>query len=88
MKVSRDFGIVVRRAALAEQGVDLSTIMREFNFADRFDASDRLVSLGPFFGGDAADDCMRSLERLGLVFFDDFFIVDTPYPAWCELEAF
>ncbi|WP_155741333.1 hypothetical protein [Burkholderia territorii] len=88
MKISRDFGIVVRRAALAEQAVDLSAVMREFNFADCFDASGRLVSLGPFFGGDAADACMRSLERLGLVYFDDFFIVEQTYPGWCEVEAF
>ncbi|HDR8859253.1 TPA: hypothetical protein QDA74_003752 [Burkholderia territorii] len=88
MKISRDFGIVVRRAALAEKAVDLSAVMREFNFAGCFDESDRLVSLGPFFGGDAADACMRSLERLGLVYFDDFFIVEQTYPGWCEVEAF
>ncbi|RQS01272.1 MULTISPECIES: hypothetical protein [unclassified Burkholderia] len=88
MKISRDFGIVVRRAALVEKDVDLSALMREFNFADCFDESDRLVSLGPFFGGDAVDACMRSLERRGLVYFDDFFIVEQTYPGWCELEAF
>ncbi|AOI60470.1 hypothetical protein [Burkholderia diffusa] len=88
MKISRDFGIVARRAALAEKAVDLSAVMREFNFADCFDESDRLVSLGPFFGGDAADACMRSLERLGHVCFDDCFIVEQTYPGWCEVEAF
>jgi hypothetical protein len=64
MKVSKDFGIVVRRAALAAKDVDLSAIMAEFNFQTYFDESDSLISLGPFFGGDAADD-MRSLERGG-----------------------
>lgn len=88
MKISRDFGIVVRRATLAEKAVDLSAVLCEFNFADCFDESDRLVSLGPFFGGDVADACMRSLERLGLVYFDDFFIVEQTYPGWCEVEAF
>lgn len=88
MKIARDFGIVVRRAALVEKGVDLSKILLEFNFTRCFDESERLVSLGPFFGGDAADDCMRSLEGLGLTYFDDFFIVEENYPGWCALEAF
>lgn len=88
MKVSRDFGIVVRRAALAAKNVDLSTVIVEFNFRTYFDESDSLVSLGPFFGGDAADDCSRSLERLGLTYIDDFFIFEGFVPDWCSFEVF
>lgn len=73
MKVSRDFGIVVRRAALTARNVDLSTVMVEFNLPPYFDESSNLISLGPFFGGDAADACMRSWENLGLACIDDFF---------------
>ncbi|QOH37887.1 hypothetical protein C7S14_0204 [Burkholderia cepacia] len=40
MKVSRDFGIVVRRAALAAKNVDLSPVMTEFNLARYFDESE------------------------------------------------
>ncbi|KFG98289.1 hypothetical protein GQ56_0104310 [Burkholderia paludis] len=88
MKVSRDFGIVVRRAALAAKNVDLSPVMVEFSFREYFDESDSLISLGPFFGGDAADVCMRSLERLGLTYIDDFFIFDGFVPDWCSFEVF
>lgn len=88
MKVPRDFGIVVRRAALAAKNVDLSPVMTEFNLARYFDESENLVSLGPFFGGDAADECMRSLEKLGLTYIEDFFIFEGFVPEWCSFEVF
>lgn len=88
MKVSKDFGIVVRRAALAAKNVDLSTVMAEFNFETYFDESNSLISLGPFFGGDAADASMRSLERIGLTYIDDFFIFEGFIPDWCSFEVF
>ena len=88
MKVSRDFGIVVRRTALAAKNVDLSTVMAEFNLRTYFDESNSLIPLGPFFGGDAADECMRSLERRGLTYVDDFFIFEGFVPDWCSFEVF
>ncbi|WP_155634017.1 hypothetical protein [Burkholderia cepacia] len=88
MKVSSDFGIVVRRKALEYKAVNLSSILVEFNFQNYFDKSDEFVSLGPFFGGDAADDCMRSLEKLGLAYIDDFFIFTGDFPRWCRFEVF
>ncbi|KVW31912.1 hypothetical protein [Burkholderia ubonensis] len=87
MKVSRDFGIVVRRAAIAAKDIDLSAIMAEFHFQTYFDESDRLISLGPFFGGDAADECMRSLEKLGLTYVDDFFVFAEFVRDWCSFEV-
>jgi hypothetical protein len=88
MKASRDFGIVVRRAALAAKDVDLSAIMAEFNFQNYFDESESRISLGPFFGGEAADEYMRSLERLGLIYVDDFFIFEGFVPDRCSFEVF
>ncbi|ELW9529570.1 MULTISPECIES: hypothetical protein [Burkholderia] len=88
MQVSSDFGIVVRRQALEEKRVDLSPVLSEFHFEQYFDQSNEFVSLGPFFGGDAADDCMRSLEKLGLSYIDDFFIFMGDFPQWCRFEVF
>lgn len=88
MKVSKDFGIVIRRDALTRKEVDLAPVMSAFNFVVNFDDSLELVSLGPFYGGDNADDCMRSLELLGLVYIDDFFILEGYFPDWCRVEVF
>ncbi len=88
MKISKDFGIVIRKKMLKKKSVNLSTILLEFNFEAYYDESPDFVSLGPFFGGDNADDCIRSLERQGLVYIDDFFIMEAFFPAWCRVEVF
>ncbi len=62
--------------------------MVEFNFRESFDESDSLISLGPFFGSDAADECTKSLERLGLTYIDDFFVFEQFVPGWCSFEVF
>ena len=88
MRVSKDFGIVIRRDALVKKSIDLNFIMSEFNFKKIYDDSLEFVSLGPFYGGDNADDCMRSLERMGLAYIDDFFILEGYFPDWCRVEVF
>lgn len=88
MKVSKDFGIVIRREALVQKSIDLASIMIEFNFEKHYDDSEELVSLGPFYGSDNSDDCMKSLERKGLVYVDDFFILEGYFPKWCRVEVF
>ncbi|MCS4511916.1 hypothetical protein [Xylophilus ampelinus] len=72
MKVPKDFGNVIRRDALAQKSINLSLVIADFNFVKNYDDSLEFVSLCPFCGSDNADDCMRSLERHGLVYIDDF----------------
>jgi hypothetical protein len=88
MKVSKDFGIVIRRDAIEKKSIALNTVLKEFNFENFFDESLDFVSLGPFYGSDNADDCMRALERLGLTYIDDFFILEGYFPDWCRVEVF
>lgn len=88
MKVSKDFGIVIRRKAISEKSVDLDLVMKEFHFENLYDQSSAFISLGPFFGGDASDSCMKLLEKLGLVYIDDFFILEAYFPEWCRIEVF
>ncbi len=88
MRVSSDFGIVIRKKVIVEKNVDLSTVLAEFNFDKYFDQSESFLSLGPFFGGDASEDCMRLLEKLGLIYIDDFFIFTGDFPGWCRFEVF
>jgi hypothetical protein len=88
MKISKDFGIAIRRQSIEEKGVDLSFVLKEFHFDQFYDESNDFVSLGPFFGGDASDSCMKLLEKLGLVYIDDFFILEAYFPEWCRVEIF
>lgn len=88
MKISKDFGIIVRRKAIDQKSIDLILVMKEFHFEKYFDESADFISLGPFFGGDNADSCMKLLERQGLVYIDDFFILEGYFPDWCRVEVF
>ncbi len=47
--------------------------------------SDSILSFGPHFGEEAALSLVRSLELFGLVYADDFFMLETEIPEWCEL---
>lgn len=88
MKVSKDFGIVIRRVAVEDKISELLRVMGQFNFDKYFDESPGLISLGPFFGGDNADNCMKELEKIGLCYVDDFFIMEGFFPEWCRVEVF
>ena len=88
MKISKDFGIIIRRDSLRSKSIDITPVMTEFNLNGYFDETIDLISLGPFFGGDAADECLKSLEKLGLGYIDDFFIFTQYMPDWCEVEAY
>jgi len=87
MKISKDFGIIIRRQALRSKSIDIAPVITEFHFDGYFDETHDLLSLGPFFGGDAADECLKSLEKLGLCYIDDFFIFTQYVPDWCEVGA-
>ncbi len=73
VRVSTDFGIVIRRAALGLHGVgtDQLTAVME---SPPLDESDELLSFGPHFGVEAADEFGRRLQALGLVFVEDYFV--------------
>lgn len=87
MKISSDFGIVINKKAVTTHQIDLESLLLHFNFDKYFDESNHLISIGPFFGSDMADECMRQLEKLGLTYIDDFFIFAGDFPSWCTFSC-
>ena len=87
MKISKDFGIVIRRQALRSKSIDIAPVKTEFHLNDYFDETNDLISLGSFSNGDASDECLKSLEKLALFYNDDFFILTQYIPDWCEVDA-
>jgi hypothetical protein len=78
----------IKLLPILEQGIPLPrrtlTYRRSWpnsNFQGYFDESDSLISPGPFFGSDAADECMRSLEAPGLAYVDDLLSSRTLFPT-------
>ena len=86
-KVAADYGIVVREAALEEHGVTLAQLNDLFEADSPYDLADGVVSYGPHFGGEAAEEFTRSLEARGLSLPEDFFVFDALVPDWVQLGA-
>ncbi|MEZ4467724.1 MAG: hypothetical protein R3F43_25600 [bacterium] len=86
MRISSDYGIVIRQAALREQRVRRTALVAAME-GEPLDESADLVSFGPHFGGEAAEALMRRLEALGLEFYDDFFIFQGDFPFWCSFSG-
>ncbi len=80
------FGIVVRRAALAERGLDMTLVLRAMN-EKPLDADTQLLSFGPHFGREACDEYIRRLQELGLSYVDDFFELAWDHPDWLDFSA-
>jgi len=87
VKIHPEFGIVIRKDALVARGVQFDAVLAIFQVQAALDENEVLVSFGPHFGGEAAKAMVNSLERLGLVYVDDFFMFETMGPSWCQFGA-
>ena len=56
---------------------------------DEFRVEGDIVAIGPLHGaaGDALGEFVEDLEKLGLVYFDDFFELSGSWPQWLRLFA-
>jgi len=87
VKVSFFFGIVVRRSALKERGIDLSRVLSLLETQAPYDAGADLLSFGPHFGPEARDTFVRRLQEIGLEYFDDFVDLELDHPEWLGFRA-
>ena len=85
--VTSEFGLIVRRSALAERQVDMRDLLNAMETKEGLDGSNDLLSFGPHFGREALNTIIARLTNLGLVYFDDFFELCGDYPSWCVFRA-
>ncbi len=64
--VTSEYGIVVRRAALAERGLSWENLLAALQVSQPHDYDDHLISFGPHFGEETLDALMHRLDGLGL----------------------
>ena len=88
IQVAREYGIIVRRAALSERGVSWTDLLRILEAAAPLDSNETLASFGPHFGREALDEFLRRLSAAGLVYFDDFAEFSGDWPEWCRFKAY
>ena len=86
-KVSSDYGIALREAALESAGITLPQLNDLFETDAPFDRGGGVISFGPHFGGEAAAEFARRLEAAGLRLPEDFFVFDALVPEWVQIAA-
>lgn len=80
--------ILVRREAFESAGIARADVDRMLQLTDEeFRVEGDVVAVGPIFDADAVSDLVAEFERLGLVFFEDFFELSGNWPAWLSLYA-
>lgn len=87
VKVSPEWGLVVRREALFKRGIALSELLEAMEVDEPLDADEFLLSFGPSFGGEAADEFERRLNKLGFEYYDDYFVFLCAVPRWLEFRV-
>ena len=79
-----DYALVVNFSSVEKIDVSLQELLQEL--ADiPVAVHSGLVIFGPLFGGEVAANIKDKLEKVGLVYFDDFFIMEPIYPEWCAI---
>src|SRR5579871_776664 len=87
VRLSNYFGIVIRKSALQRQGVDDDTICQIMDADKPYGEDASLMSFGPHFGAEGAEEFVTRLRKLGLIYMDDFFVLWDDVPEWAEISV-
>lgn len=75
--------ILIRRSAFERAGLTRPDIDARYNLTpDEFRVEGEIIAVGPLYEEDAVADLVEQLERIGLVYFDDYFEMSGNWPAW------
>jgi hypothetical protein len=80
--------LFIRRASFERAGLTRAAFDRQFTLTDdEFRVEGGLVCVGPLHDEAALAGAIDSLERLGLVYYEDFFELSGRWPDWLALYA-
>ena len=81
--------VFIRRAAYEASGLTRSVLDERLTLTgDEFRVEANLVVIGPIYSDtDRVSELIAELERLGLVYYDDFFELSGNWPDWLRLHA-
>lgn len=82
-----EFSVVIRSEALKKVRIEVEEVTKLLEFDRPLDMSEEVISYGPCFGGQAADEFCRRLEGIGLQYIDDFFVFAGDFPEWCSFKV-
>jgi hypothetical protein len=80
--------LLIRRLAFERVGLTRGALDERFALApEDFRVEGDLIAVGPLIGEDTLTHTIAELEKLGLVYFDDFFELSGNWPPWLRLHA-
>ena len=80
--------LFIKRASYERSGIARAAIDERLGLtADEFRVEGELVTIGPVYDADAFTALLDELERLGLVYFDDYFELSGNWPDWVTVLA-
>ena len=80
--------LLLRREAYERSGLSRADLDSRLGLtAEEFRVEGSLIAIGPLPGDDSVSQLLEELERVGLVYFDDFFELSGNWPAWLKLVA-
>ena len=78
--------LFIRRAAYERAGLTRASLDARLGLTDaEFQVDGELVALGPIYDVDALGALVDDLERVGLVYYEDFFELSGSWPEWLEV---
>ncbi|MBF0315781.1 MAG: hypothetical protein HQK52_20335 [Oligoflexia bacterium] len=86
VRITNFYGLVIKRSAIDMLPISIKKIDEAMEMKP-LDINEQLISYGPSFGQEAADEFIRRLESLGLKHIDDFFVFEGDYPDWISFSA-
>jgi hypothetical protein len=78
--------IVIRKSAFERVGLTRQLVDERLNLTpDEFRTEGGLIAIGPIHGDEELTTFVEELERVGLVYFDDFFDLSGNWPEWLKI---
>jgi hypothetical protein len=75
-----------RRTSYERAGFTRAALDARLGLTDReFRVDGQLVAIGPIYDVDALGTLGDELERIGLVYYDDYFELSGSWPEWLEV---
>ena len=80
--------LLFRRTSYERSGLTRAALDARLGLTDEeFRVEGDLVALGPIYDVEALGSLVDELERLGLVFYEDFFELSGSWPEWIAISA-
>jgi hypothetical protein len=80
--------LVIRKGAFERAGLTRAALDERLNLtAEEFRVERELIAIGPVHAVEELAATVEELERVGLVYFDDFFELSGNWPEWLRIYA-